>query len=29
MKTPENTKEDPDDPVPQGEGNMQVEYFSD
>jgi hypothetical protein len=29
MKTPENTEEDPDDPEPAGEGDIQLEYSSD
>jgi hypothetical protein len=26
VKTPENTEEDPDDPEPAGEGNIQMEF---
>jgi hypothetical protein len=29
MKTPENTEEDPDDPEPAIEGDIQMEYSSD
>jgi hypothetical protein len=29
VKTPDNTEEDPDDPEPANEGDIQVEYFSD
>jgi len=29
MKTPENTEEDPDDPQPAYEGDIQMEYSSD
>jgi hypothetical protein len=28
-KNPENTEEDPDDPEPTDEGDIQMEYFSD
>jgi hypothetical protein len=27
MKTPENTEQDPDDPEPADEGDIQLEYF--
>jgi hypothetical protein len=29
MKTPENTEEDADNPKPEGEGDIQMEYSSD
>jgi hypothetical protein len=29
VKTPENTEEDPDDPEPADEGDIQMEYSSD
>ena len=29
MKTPENAEEDPDDPEPEDEGDIQIEYSSD
>ena len=29
LKTPENTEEDPDDPQPADEGDIQMEYSSD
>ena len=29
MKTPENTEEDPDDPEPAAEGDVQMKYTSD
>jgi hypothetical protein len=29
MKTPQNTEEDPDDPQPADEGDIQMEYSSD
>ena len=29
MKTPENTAEHPDDPVPADEGDIQMEHYSD
>jgi hypothetical protein len=29
VKTPENTKEDPDHPQHAGEGDIQMDYFSD